>query len=123
MKSARTKANALALAAVPAMALLSRFPPDRYHFYPACPVYHYLHVYCPGCGSTRALAALLHGRLAEAMHYNPLFVVLLPMLCLFAGFVYWKAAVRNRIEWPQLPQTVLASLLGVIAAFTIVRNL
>lgn len=28
-------------------------------------------IYCPGCGGTRALTALLHGRLLEAVWYHP----------------------------------------------------
>ena len=28
--------------------------------------------YCPGCGGTRALLALLHGRLADSIRLNPL---------------------------------------------------
>jgi hypothetical protein len=123
MKSARVTANLMALAAIGAVGLLFEFPPDRYGFYPPCPVYRYLHLYCPGCGATRALAALLHGRLAEAMHYNPLFVMLLPLLLLFAGVVYWSAVTRNRIEWPQVPASWAASMLTVMAAFTLLRNL
>ena len=29
-------------------------------------------MYCPGCGGTRALTALLHGRVLEAVGYHPL---------------------------------------------------
>ena len=123
MKNARATANLLALGTIATAALLFEFPPDRYSFYPGCPVYRYLHLYCPGCGATRALAALLHGRVAEAMHYNPLFVMLLPLLLLLAGVMYWSAVTRNRIEWPQVPASWVASLLTVMAAFTVVRNL
>ena len=34
-------------------------------------------LYCPGCGSTRALYALLHGRPGEALAMNPLLLVVL----------------------------------------------
>ena len=57
-----------------AMVLLL-FPPGQYGFYPVCPVYRYLHVLCPGCGATRALAALLHGRVGEALRLNWLIVI------------------------------------------------
>jgi hypothetical protein len=123
MNPARRNANLAVLAGISAAALLYRFPPEKYSFYPVCPIYRYLHLYCPGCGSTRALAALLHGRVGEAMHYNPLFVALVPLLLAFAGVVYWKAAVRNQIQWPHLPQPALTFFLGLVAVFTIARNL
>ncbi len=123
MNTARRNANFFMLAGMAVAALLYRFPPDKYSFYPVCPVYRYLHLYCPGCGSTRALAALLHGRLVEAMHYNPLFVALVPILVVFAAVVYWKAVVRNEIQWPQLPQPALTFFLAIVAVFTIARNL
>jgi hypothetical protein len=76
-------ARALRAAAPPVVAALGagvllRFPPALSRFYPRCPVYEIFHLQCPGCGATRALAALLHGRFAEALHLNALFTLLLP---------------------------------------------
>lgn len=122
MKTTRATANLVVLLALAAAALLFKFPPERYGFYPACPVYRYLHLYCPGCGGTRALAAILHGRVSEAMHYNPLFVMLLPLLLMFGGTVYWSAVTKNKIEWPPVPTTAVVSLLTVMTAFTVFRN-
>ena len=31
-----------------------------------------LGIYCPGCGGTRALTALVHGRLLQSLWYHPL---------------------------------------------------
>ena len=42
---------------------------------PPCPLRALTGLYCPGCGSTRTLHALLHGDLATAMAMNPLLVV------------------------------------------------
>lgn len=33
---------------------------------------HELHLYCIGCGGTRAVSALLHGNLLKSLRYNPL---------------------------------------------------
>lgn len=122
MKTPRRNANLVMLAAIGAALLLYCFPPEQYNFYPVCPVYRYLHIYCPGCGSTRALAALLHGRLVDAMHYNPLFVILLPLVLAFGVMTYWKATAKNEIQWPQLPKPALTFMLAMIAIFAIARN-
>lgn len=36
-----------------------------------CWFYQNWHIYCPGCGGTRALTALAHGRLLRALYYHP----------------------------------------------------
>src|SRR5260370_11583354 len=64
----------IALAAI----ILLRFPPAQYSFYPRCPIYELLHLQCPGCGATRAIAAVLHGHFLEAMSLNALITLLLP---------------------------------------------
>jgi hypothetical protein len=37
---------------------------------------------CPGCGMTRAISCAAHGRLRDAVRYNPLVVVVLPLATL-----------------------------------------
>lgn len=39
---------------------------------PPCLFHHLTGYYCPGCGGTRAVIALLHGRLFLSMYYHPL---------------------------------------------------
>jgi len=61
---------------------------------------------CPGCGMTRALAALLHGDLDSAVHLHPLVVVVFPILT-----VMWMTlvseVVRNRPLLSNVPYRVL----------------
>lgn len=48
-------------------------------------------IYCPGCGGTRAVEALLHGRLLQALWYHPL----VPYgAFLFGGFMLTQAMKR-----------------------------
>lgn len=37
-----------------------------------CIIFEYLGVYCPGCGGTRAVIHLLHGRFLKSVWYHPL---------------------------------------------------
>lgn len=39
---------------------------------------------CPGCGSQRAVHAILHGHIAEAWHYNAALFFALPMCAVYA---------------------------------------
>lgn len=47
-----------------------------------CPFYFFTGYLCPGCGSQRAIAALLHGNLTDAIHSNILLVILIAVLVL-----------------------------------------
>ena len=60
-------------------------PPARFPF-PRCPFLLLTGLYCPGCGSQRAVHALLHGQVARAAGLNLLAAVLsLPILALGAA--------------------------------------
>jgi Protein of unknown function (DUF2752) len=99
------------------------FPPARYSFYPPCPVHLYLGIVCPGCGATRALAALLQGHLSEALRLNALFVLLLPAVATIAAMSYRRALRPETFQWPQPPAPALYATLAIAALFTIARNL
>lgn len=49
---------------------------------PPCPFHWLTGLYCPGCGATRALHALVHGDLGRAFSMNPVFVLALPVVVL-----------------------------------------
>jgi hypothetical protein len=92
-------------------------------FFPACPIHLWLGIECPGCGATRALAALLHGRWMEALRLNALFVLLLPCALVFAAVSYRRAVRPGGLRWPQPPAPALYATLAATAIFTIARNL
>jgi hypothetical protein len=104
-------------------ALLLIFPPALFSFYPACPIHQFLGIECPGCGATRALAALLRGRVMEAVRLNALFVLLLPIALGGAIESYRRALRPERFRWPQPPAAALYATLAVAAIFTAARNL
>ena len=116
----------LALAAVASglsalSVILYKFPPESFRFYPPCPFHALTGLLCPGCGATRAFAALIHGNIGEAMHRNGLFVVLLPILLVYPMIGYLRA-VRNREAIP-VPTPAIATLLAISISFGVLRNL
>ena len=103
MRSTSTRAQ-IALAACAcggATAFLYAVDPNRHAVYPQCLLYNATGIYCAGCGATRAIHALLHGRVIEALHDNALFVAALPLLLYVTGF-YALAAWRAN-AWPEIP--------------------
>lgn len=123
----RRQAHIALAAAVSAMAavaaMLYRYPPETNAFYPQCPFHALTGLLCPGCGTTRALAALIRGHLADALHLNPLAVVLLPILAAYGVAAYWRALSGAPSSWPRIPNAAVAALLIVMLVFAVVRNL
>ncbi|MBD2713984.1 DUF2752 domain-containing protein [Microvirga sp. STR05] len=73
-------ATAFGLLAGLALAVLYfRLDPAHYPF-PRCPVYWLTGLHCPGCGTQRALHALLHGHVGQAAGFNLLAAVLAPVV-------------------------------------------
>ncbi len=49
-------------------------------YFPKCIFHSLTGLYCPGCGSQRAIASLLHGKIIKAFHFNILLVISLPFI-------------------------------------------
>ena len=63
-----------------ATAAVFAIDPERVSIFPPCPLHRYTGLWCPGCGTTRALHQLLHGNVAAAFWFNPLAISLLPVI-------------------------------------------
>jgi len=70
--------------------------PSTCALFPPCPFYALTGYQCPGCGTQRALHALLHLRIGEAWYYHPLLVMALPYLMLGVLLEYLPKAERWR---------------------------
>lgn len=78
-------ALALAVAALGAWLLRTYDPGAAGSLFPSCIFRDLTGWYCPGCGLTRALHALVHFDLARAFAMNALLVPALPLLALMAA--------------------------------------
>jgi len=123
MISSRTAMNGLAAAGLAGAALLYRFSPQEYWFYPRCPFYAVTGHLCPGCGATRAIAELVHGHVAAAMHFNAAVTLLAPVLLWHFAKMYWTAMREDRVEWPQVPEWRWRAALAFVLLFAVVREI
>jgi hypothetical protein len=87
------------------------------------PIQEYLHLQCPGCGATRALAALLRGHLAEAFRFNALVTGLLPFATAHGLYSYRRFLQGKPLRWPQPPPAAIYAAFAVTIVFTVTRNL
>ncbi len=102
--------------------VLWKFDPRTAGFFPPCPFHAATGLYCPGCGSTRALHALAHGDLAASFRYNALFTLTLPLLVvLVAGECF--APARHGTWSTRVPARWVWTFFGVVVAFWVARNL
>lgn len=107
----RQFAIGIALGMLTFAALMVSTPDRAGSTLPPCPFHALTGLYCPGCGTTRALAAFSHGDFFAALAWNPLLLLIVPSMLVFQ----WSdLPVRRWLGW---------GLLGAIVAFGIARNL
>ncbi len=121
--SIRIRAHVIAALIIAGAVVLFRFAPQDYGFYPKCPTWILFHVYCPGCGATRAAAALLHGRIIDAIHYNLLMTFLMPLFLAYLAISYVSIIREGKPRWIPIPVSVGASLIALTVVFALVRNI
>jgi hypothetical protein len=106
-----------------ALLLLFVFNPASSIFCAPCPFHRLTGLYCPGCGSLRAVHQLLHGNLAVAFGLNPLLVASLPFFGFWIIF-YGMPALRNQpLRSAVIPAFYIRFILLIILLFWILRNI
>ena len=100
------------------------YDPALSDFFPQCIFHSLTNLDCPGCGSQRAIHALLHGNILLAADLNVMVVLFLPLL-LYSGIV----AIANTFFHQQWSQSIFYSsifvkiVLVVVLLFWFLRNL
>jgi Protein of unknown function (DUF2752) len=98
-------------------------PPEENPYLPRCTLNRLTGLYCPGCGGTRAAAALMHGDVLQAAAYNLYFVLTLPLLLWWGGYGVW-ATWKGKAFGPPRYRPWLFTLMWVtLIAFAVLRNI
>lgn len=96
--------------------------PSSSTLFPRCTFLSLTGYKCPGCGSQRAVHALLHGDLVAAFRYNALLLIAIPWiaLCLFAE----SRRTRNPRLYARLNAPLLILLfLAMVLIWWLLRNI
>ena len=87
----------------------------------SCPFYELTGLYCPGCGGTRSLTALLHGKFLLSLHENPT----TPLLLLFLILVYCERVAKlfgKRLKLFPRSAVFWNTMLGILLIWSVLRN-
>jgi hypothetical protein len=105
------------------LVMLRVFDPATSGVFPPCPVRYLTGWYCPGCGSLRALHALLHGDLRRAWAMNPLMVTVFPYVCYGLASQMLSALGRTGLPQVVLPANWIRVFAIAVILYGVARNL
>ncbi len=107
-------------AVIAVMLVVYAFDPISGAFpYPRCIFKVLTGLDCPGCGSTRALHALLHGRISEAADANPAVFVAVPLAALCCAA---ESPKMERLRRVLFSPVAIAAIIAATLLWTIFRN-
>jgi hypothetical protein len=108
---------------IAASVTLFYYNPASSDLYPPSPFRVLTGLYCPGCGTLRALHQLLHGHLITAFGLNPLMLISLPFL-VGSYLNYGVETIIGKSLWQIfIPAKLIWFLLQVVIAYWVVRNI
>lgn len=109
------------IAAAVAIWIYGAFDPGVARWFPRCVIKELTGLDCPGCGSQRAIHALLTGHPGEAWRFNAALVISLPLMAFIIGARHMEG------RWPRLARFVgsrgfILSIFALLVAWTVGRN-
>ncbi len=104
-------------------AVLYCIPPGPGSLYPRCLFHSLTGLYCPGCGSTRCLHALVHGNVRQAAAFNVLLLLALPFLVCWGIRCLWNVGKPRTGSGWRLPAWTIYTLFGIVVTYWILRNI
>lgn len=87
-----------------------------------CFIRNRFHIYCPGCGGTRAVVELLHLHFFQSLYCNPVPIYLLLDAALMVTTWHIEKKVSQYGRYLKLRRISKVLLLVILFGFTIIRN-
>lgn len=94
-----------------------------FNTYIPCVIHLTTGLYCPGCGATRMIYALLKLDFYQAYRYNQLLFLTLPFsITLIINYIY--ASIKNKEPWyKKIPLTIWSVIIIIVILYGILRNI
>jgi hypothetical protein len=118
----RLIASAVVALAAGGLSVVYLLDPGTSDLYPPCPFLALTGLYCPGCGTLRALHQLTLGHPVAALDLNPLMVLLLPFVAYFLASHAMLAVTGRPLRGFFVRPQLIWALLGVVLVYGILRN-
>lgn len=99
--------------------LLYAFDPASSAFFPSCPLHAWAGWLCPGCGTLRAMHALVHGHVLAALHDNLLATLTVPLAAALTLTPRGDSISTDR----RIPPAAILVGVGLMVTFGILRNI
>ncbi|MBH1958618.1 MAG: DUF2752 domain-containing protein [Flavobacteriia bacterium] len=100
------------------------YNPENSPYFFKCPFKLVTGLSCPGCGSQRAVHALLHLNFKEAFHFNPLLIASIPYAGL--GIAFNAEVLKSRFPKTRnllYGSRAMIAVLVIVVLFFIFRNI
>ncbi|WP_239018698.1 DUF2752 domain-containing protein [Sphingobacterium corticibacterium] len=100
------------------------YDPAAHGWFPRCPFKTLTGLDCPGCGSQRAVHAILHGDFEGAFRYNALLFPFIPYLTLGFGYRCVKNPGEHLLKWRKIlfGEYAIKTIATIIFAYFILKN-
>lgn len=113
----------LGIVGVGLLSLYFIYDPSDFNFFPKCPLHATTGIYCPGCGSQRALHSLLHLDIAGVISHNLLFIPALILVSHHYALLFMEKRDGKQRKLPLYHPKAPWVIFSVILLFWLVRNL
>lgn len=113
----------IAILFIPLLAGVYLSATDRFPLlFPPCGLKTYFHLYCPGCGGTHAVSALLHLHPVKSFLYNPLVLYMAACLIYYDIKTAFQLIRQHGNAYFPIHLGFLWAFLIIMITFCIIRN-